>query len=51
MSNSETVKISFNLSKSMIKVVKDVDEGIIPKEGDITSDGEVWVNKSEFRKI
>lgn len=42
MSNPQPQVVSFNINKSMIKLVQDADNGIVPKEGD-TTDGEVWV--------
>ena len=54
MSDTEKKSVGFTLSKSMIKVVQDTDNGIVPAEGEkICGDkGEVWVKgKGRHLKI
>jgi len=48
MADKEVKSVGFSLTKSMIKLVQDVDSGIIPLEGEKQEDGVEWVkNKGQ----
>ena len=48
MADKEVKSVGFSLTKSMIKLVQDVESGIIPLEGEKQEDGVEWVkNKGQ----
>jgi len=47
MADKEVKSVGFSLTKSMIKLVQDVDSGIIPLEGEKQEDGVEWVKNKD----